>query len=110
MGYNQNGFVGGWVGTTHRVGHKGISNTKEKQPKVIPPKIANGTPQNGTPPSAGWVGNNDWLGPTVRWGTRKLCSQNNLLQTGLNTMRCHLVAWVGGAQRNAHPCHRISCK
>ena len=37
-------WLGGWVGTTHRVGHKGISNTKEKQPKVIPPKIANGTP------------------------------------------------------------------
>ena len=36
-------WVGGYYPQGGALGHKGISNTKEKQPKVIPPNIANGT-------------------------------------------------------------------
>ena len=95
------------MGATHRVGHKGIS--KEGQPKVIPQKLQMiyrlaGTKWNTKQLQAGWVTTS---GLVMGWG-KENCVQNNLLQAGLNTMRYQLVAWVGWAQRNAHPCHRFS--
>ena len=65
-----------------------------------------GTKWNTKQLQAGWVTTSG----LVVGGGKENCVQNNLLQAGLNTMRYQLVAWVGGAQRNAHPCHRFSCK
>ena len=65
-----------------------------------------GTKWNTKQLRAGWVTTS---GLVVGVG-KENCVQNNLLQACLNTMRYQLVAWVGGAQRNAHPCHRFSCK